>query len=64
MAGPGPVGETLGDRIRARRDARFGQPMRAALTEDVSDELRAYVDEQLAAIHKRLDALEKKKPRK
>lgn len=56
--------ETLGDRIRARRAARTEQHVSAAQAH--ADNLRAYVDEQIAGIHARIDKLEtpKKTPRK
>lgn len=62
------MNDTLGDRIRARRAARIEQHIRDAKAHtDISgDELRVYVDEQLAAVHARIDKLatSKRSPRK
>lgn len=60
---------TLGERITTRRDARYNQqPRGIALPASVSDESRneiiAYIDDQIAALHARIDKLsvEKKSP--
>lgn len=45
--------DNLGDRIRARRDAR-NEMMTA-----VKDELKSHIDEHFAALHARLDELAK-----
>lgn len=51
--------DTLGDRIRARRAARVEQHTQEvkAHTEVIIDELRAYIDDQVAAVHARIDKL-------
>jgi hypothetical protein len=41
--------ETLGDRIRARRDAR----------NELAEQVKTHIDEHMAKLHARLDKLEK-----
>ena len=51
------MGDTLGERIKARRDAKAPATRPAA---ESAEDLRAYIDGHIAAIHARIDKLEKK----
>lgn len=48
--------ETLGDRIRARRDAVRG--------DHILEELKAHIDNHMAELHARLDKLDKPKTKR